>query len=556
VLVAIIGQSWLASSDSQGRRRLDNADDFVRQELAGALQQKITVIPVLLDDTPWLDSASLPDDLKPLLTRNYMAVRHETFGKDISALIAAIRIELRPAPEVVRARRIAIAYAVSATAALAVAVALPEWWLNPLRSAGAAMEQAYNDRRKNSVEARAAADRAREEQERQTAAQERLRLEEVRRDDAAFESAVRMREPAAFKVYLEQYPAGRHYDKALSQLAALEQEGRDRAEATAWERARSVGTLAEHQEYLRGWPSGRHRDEAQQYVDKLGEIARRWGSLKEVRAPERLRNLLLDARGTEYEATIEARLNEVERSDKTDWTKAEQAGARAKYATYLADWPEGDYREEARARLADIEASALEWNRIKGKSDEAALEVFLRRDHIADFESAALAELVALRRLRDKSLPKGISMLTADAMATQINGKTIRFVQDGTTISFNTGTRAPETLKLRPSYLQTTTKEKFSIEGPFVADIMLDGRRLSIGGIAGVQESRVDKTGSLLLLQILATDHSEHDFATVDRLYATLQIIRDAQGHVCIGTQWSFMHAQKPEPFSGRCQFD
>lgn len=269
-----------------------------------------------------------------------------------------------------------------------------------------------------------------------------------------------------------------------------------------------------------------------------------------------MRQLLADASGTEYEPAITGRLNEIERTEKADWTKAETAGSKAGYLAYLAEWADGDYSGEAKSRLAEISKSAQEWNRIKGKSDEAALEAFLRRDHIADFASAALAELVALKRARDKSLPRGISLLAADAMAGLINGKTIRFVHDGTAISFNPASRGPETLKLRPAYLQTTTKEKFSIEGPFVAEIVLDGRRLSIGGIGGVQESRVDKTGSLLLLQILTADRTEHDVATTDRLYATLQIIKDSDGYVCIGTQWSFMLGQKPEQFSERCQFE
>jgi hypothetical protein len=278
--------------------------------------------------------------------------------------------------------------------------------------------------------------------------------------------------------------------------------------------------------------------------------------LKVALAPETLRNLLSEASGTEYEAMIEAHLDEVERADKEEWTKADEVGTKDKYVTYLRDWAEGDYRQDAESRIAEIDKSAQEWNRIKGKNDETALQAFLHRDHIADFKGAAEAELVLLRRSRNKPLPAGISLLVANDMTKLINGKTIHFVRNGTSISFNPTTRPPENLKLRPSYLQATTKEKFSIEGPFLADILLDGRRLSIGGIAGVEESLVDKTGSLLLLQILNTDRTERDVATADRLYATLQIIKDGQGYVCIGTQWSFIQAQKQDSFSERCQFE
>jgi len=45
VLIAVIGRRWF--SDEEGRRRLDNSEDFVRIEIATALKRGIRVIPVL-----------------------------------------------------------------------------------------------------------------------------------------------------------------------------------------------------------------------------------------------------------------------------------------------------------------------------------------------------------------------------------------------------------------------------------------------------------------------------------------------------------------------------
>ena len=49
VLLAIIGRSWTRVTDQEGNRRLDNPSDFVRLEIAHALEKKILVVPVLED---------------------------------------------------------------------------------------------------------------------------------------------------------------------------------------------------------------------------------------------------------------------------------------------------------------------------------------------------------------------------------------------------------------------------------------------------------------------------------------------------------------------------
>jgi hypothetical protein len=57
-------------TDEQGRRRLDNPEDFVRIEIATALSREVRVIPVLLDGASMPRTTDLPDDLKPLVRRN------------------------------------------------------------------------------------------------------------------------------------------------------------------------------------------------------------------------------------------------------------------------------------------------------------------------------------------------------------------------------------------------------------------------------------------------------------------------------------------------------
>jgi len=49
LLVVLMGRQWLDLTDEQGRRRLDNPEDYVRFEVQTALERGVRVIPVLVD---------------------------------------------------------------------------------------------------------------------------------------------------------------------------------------------------------------------------------------------------------------------------------------------------------------------------------------------------------------------------------------------------------------------------------------------------------------------------------------------------------------------------
>jgi TIR domain/Sel1 repeat len=90
VLIAVIGAHWLTSKDEHDARRLDNAEDFVRREIATALKREIRVIPVLVDGALMPRSTELPDDLKPLIRRNALQVTDTGFDDDCRRLVDAI----------------------------------------------------------------------------------------------------------------------------------------------------------------------------------------------------------------------------------------------------------------------------------------------------------------------------------------------------------------------------------------------------------------------------------------------------------------------------------
>ena len=91
IVLAVIGKGWLDSRDAAGNRRLEEADDFVRIEIASALNQGKRVIPVLVGDAQMPHPEDLPEDLRPLTRRNAVRLTHERFRADTQGLVKAIQ---------------------------------------------------------------------------------------------------------------------------------------------------------------------------------------------------------------------------------------------------------------------------------------------------------------------------------------------------------------------------------------------------------------------------------------------------------------------------------
>jgi hypothetical protein len=60
VLLAVIGPGWLAAQDEDGRRRLDDPEDYVRVEIEAALRRRALVVPILVDGASMPRVSDLP----------------------------------------------------------------------------------------------------------------------------------------------------------------------------------------------------------------------------------------------------------------------------------------------------------------------------------------------------------------------------------------------------------------------------------------------------------------------------------------------------------------
>jgi AAA ATPase domain/TIR domain len=86
VLLALIGEQWLTITDEQGRRRLDDPNDFVRLELEAALTRNVRVIPILVAGARMPRPDQLPPSLAKLVRRHALELSPSHFQFDTSRL--------------------------------------------------------------------------------------------------------------------------------------------------------------------------------------------------------------------------------------------------------------------------------------------------------------------------------------------------------------------------------------------------------------------------------------------------------------------------------------
>jgi TIR domain len=96
MLIAVIGQRWmdlLKAKISSGER------DYVREEIAAALQRRIVVVPARVGREgklpPLPRAEDLPTDIRDLVLHQRQDETYERFGRDIGELIEAITVVRR-----------------------------------------------------------------------------------------------------------------------------------------------------------------------------------------------------------------------------------------------------------------------------------------------------------------------------------------------------------------------------------------------------------------------------------------------------------------------------
>lgn len=99
-VVAVIGPHWATVVDDNGRRRLENPDDWVRNELATALANGKVVLPVLANGAEMPPGPEVPEALRKVTKLHARVLRESDWRYDVTRLIEDLeQAGVRPSPE-------------------------------------------------------------------------------------------------------------------------------------------------------------------------------------------------------------------------------------------------------------------------------------------------------------------------------------------------------------------------------------------------------------------------------------------------------------------------
>ena len=86
MVIAVIGPNWLTSQNATGESRLAATDDWVREELAYALDSGIDLIPVLVRGATPPTGMDLPTSIAKLANIQHFELSDSRFRQEVTLL--------------------------------------------------------------------------------------------------------------------------------------------------------------------------------------------------------------------------------------------------------------------------------------------------------------------------------------------------------------------------------------------------------------------------------------------------------------------------------------
>lgn len=99
VVLVMIGPRWLDAVGGDGRPRLDDPGDYVRLEVATALQRRIPVIPVLVEGAAMPSASALPEVMRELARHQAHEITEQRWQYDSDRLVHELEKYVAPNAE-------------------------------------------------------------------------------------------------------------------------------------------------------------------------------------------------------------------------------------------------------------------------------------------------------------------------------------------------------------------------------------------------------------------------------------------------------------------------
>jgi hypothetical protein len=91
IVLLLIDKHWSQLQNDKGEKKIFSKNDFVRYEIAVALEKNLEIIPVLFENGGMPAEKELPLALRPLCSKHAFTIHVESVIKDVKLLIEYIR---------------------------------------------------------------------------------------------------------------------------------------------------------------------------------------------------------------------------------------------------------------------------------------------------------------------------------------------------------------------------------------------------------------------------------------------------------------------------------
>ena len=100
VMIVVIGPQWLKAQFPRGTSRLNDPEDFVRREIETALDWRVPIVPVLVDNASMPVTTKLPSSIRKLSLLQAFALNEPNRDEDIARLadVVANTYKVEPLP--------------------------------------------------------------------------------------------------------------------------------------------------------------------------------------------------------------------------------------------------------------------------------------------------------------------------------------------------------------------------------------------------------------------------------------------------------------------------